>query len=205
MSRQANQTYFDSTPSQSLEFEEQLGMPELDDVKLRRTNPKRYDKRTDQTNELNEHVHDSLVVNRYDYPVPLETSGSMDVDELDWTFDRVVAAAQEVSEEDFVRFCITRHAAQRRAWDVSNIPKTPRVKEGMNVQIVKSVLPSAKSFAGMVGIVTHRYERAPEIITSVFEEVYNYEFLPKPIIFVKVEGAIVPYIVYEDEVRILNA
>ena len=60
----ANTTYFDPLPNER-EPEEATFQKEFTDKELRRTNPKRYDERTDWTQLNNEKGHDSDVANRY--------------------------------------------------------------------------------------------------------------------------------------------
>jgi ubiquinone/menaquinone biosynthesis C-methylase UbiE len=81
----ASDAYFDSTPSESLTPEEVMGMNPIPDEKLRRTNPKRYDARTDWYNSLNEHGHDSPLQNKYD-DAPALTAGLS----LSWKMPRKV-------------------------------------------------------------------------------------------------------------------
>jgi len=60
----ANITYFDPLPQERV-FEEMTFEKPYDDKELRRTNPKRYDDRTDWVELNNEKGHDSDVSNRY--------------------------------------------------------------------------------------------------------------------------------------------
>ncbi len=64
-------TYFDTTPSEIQTPEERSGMSPPDDTTMRRTNPKRYDKRHDMYDNNNDVGHDSGIENRYDDPIKL--------------------------------------------------------------------------------------------------------------------------------------
>jgi hypothetical protein len=70
----ASETYFDSTPPQEMEPEDRTFVNPMDDKKLRRTNPKRYDPRADWYTGNNMEGHDSPVENRYD-DAPSLTAG----------------------------------------------------------------------------------------------------------------------------------
>ena len=69
----SNSEYIDTT-EEEVTPEERMGLNPPTEEKLQRTNPKRYDARTDWYNQLNEHGHDSPISNRYDNSIPLESS-----------------------------------------------------------------------------------------------------------------------------------
>ena len=77
----------DSTPTpEELEPEEQVGAFEMTDLRLHRTNPKRYDPTPDWYTSVNEHGNDSPVSNRYDNPQEVASS----LEALNWEIDRLV-------------------------------------------------------------------------------------------------------------------
>jgi hypothetical protein len=63
---QSNQTLVDSTSDVGVIPEDRNFVNPIDDLELRRTNPKRYDARQDWTNSVNEHGHDSPYEFRYE-------------------------------------------------------------------------------------------------------------------------------------------
>jgi len=64
-------TYFDSTPSEIQTPEERAGLNPPDDIQMRRTNPKRYDKLHDNYDANNDAGHDSGIENRFEDTIAL--------------------------------------------------------------------------------------------------------------------------------------
>lgn len=75
----ASETFFDSTPSETVVPEDRNFTNPLPDVQIRRTNPKRYDPRTDWYETVNEFSHDSPASNRTDNEIQLEASSKKGV------------------------------------------------------------------------------------------------------------------------------
>jgi len=81
---------FDSTPSEEMTPEERHNLNPIPDEKLKRTNPKRYDKRHDIYDGPNESGHDSDIGNRYDNTIGLASS----LKEIDWEITNTVKSAK---------------------------------------------------------------------------------------------------------------
>ncbi len=83
--KQASDTYVTSVPEPEISPEEQIGLVIVPDLKLRRTNPKRFDIHQDWYTSNGEH-EDTSVSNRYDNTEPLFAS----LDQLDWEIEHYV-------------------------------------------------------------------------------------------------------------------
>lgn len=114
---QASETYFDSTPSQEQTPEERLSLNPIPDLTLRRTNPKRYDKRHDWYTYYTEHVTDSPTSNRYDNSIELTSAleSRNALDALDWEIERTVEGrAVYASKETFIQALLQRVATKEK-------------------------------------------------------------------------------------------
>jgi death-on-curing protein len=91
----SNDIYFDSTPSEDTTPEERNFTNPLPDKKLRRTDPKKYDRRHDWYSQS----PDSEVSNRYDNSIPLEASLK-----LGWTFQPPVIAKDLYESGEWLKY-----------------------------------------------------------------------------------------------------
>ena len=111
----ASDNYFDATPDPGRQPEEQMAMPELNDQDLGRTNPKRFDARTDWYQHDNEHGHDSDVSNRYDHTPGVEAR--LRIEEIDWEIENSIPNPQfkaaSLSKDRFEQLLLERVAMVR--------------------------------------------------------------------------------------------
>lgn len=134
-----NDTYFDPLPQDRAPEDMNFSQP-YDDKEIRRTNPKRYDKRTDWDEENNEKGHDSDVSNRYESIGVTATLQKIEHTCIEPSLAKIAELKAELAKLDTASFMSVYDAIHERLdvleWDQSHFVKEASNKIAMQENVI---------------------------------------------------------------------
>jgi hypothetical protein len=158
--KQLSNTYVSDVPEPEISPEEQIGLVAVPDLKLRRTNPKRFDIHQDWYQSNGEH-EDTSVSNRYDNPQPVSASLK-----LSWEEDALFQSLKGKLQDAGYYLSVVNRKDTRK---ISIQKINPRTK--------KPLSDSSSYFDEVNSIVTSVF---PTEVISI--EVSNYSYLRRKFI-----------------------